>query len=127
MNSSDNEPKKAAEQSGSEPFVSSHSRGERIAAVIGIIVIAAVYVSAMICALIDSPIATSMLAAAIFITIAVPVLIYLFRFCAKLFRRQPDSGASPDGASGADRTGGSGAGAAGSASGNQDSSRKKRS
>ena len=55
-----------------------------------------------IASLIDSPAARSVLMSAIFLTIAVPVLIYLFRFCLRLFKprlpiQQDRNGAEPSG------------------------------
>ena len=87
------------ENSSSAP---AHSRAERIAACVGIAQILALYAIAIIASLIDSPAARSVLMSAIFLTIAVPVLIYLFRFCLRLFKprlpiQQDRNGAEPSG------------------------------
>ena len=61
------------------------TRAQRIAAIIGVCILAALYLTALISAFFDSPLACSVLMAAIFCTIVIPVFIYLFGKAAKWF------------------------------------------
>jgi hypothetical protein len=56
-------------------------RGQRIAAVIGICLLLSLYLAALICAFIQHPVASSILHAAIFATIVIPVFLYAFKLC----------------------------------------------
>lgn len=56
---------------------------KRIFALIGIILLLAMYASTMVFAFMDSPYAESLLMASIFCTIAVPVLLYAIQMVAK--------------------------------------------
>ena len=58
----------------------------RIVALIGIILLLALYASTMVFALMDSPAAKDLLMAAIFCTIAVPVLLYAMQLVARRLR-----------------------------------------
>ena len=58
----------------------------RIMALIGIILLLALYASTLIFALMDSPAAKDLLMAAIFCTIAVPVLLYAMQLVARRLR-----------------------------------------
>lgn len=49
---------------------------KRLFAILGLIVIAGLYLTALICALIGSPLARSILMAAMFCTMIIPCLIY---------------------------------------------------
>ncbi len=51
---------------------------KRIAAIIALLLIAGLYAATAICALLDSPLAKSCLAAALFCTISGPVTIYAY-------------------------------------------------
>lgn len=59
-------------------------KARRILAIIGLILIAAMYVLTIIFALMDSPESKNWLMAAIFCTIAVPVIIYAMQLVAKV-------------------------------------------
>ena len=58
----------------------------RIIALIGIILLAGLYASTLIFALMDSPAARGLLMGAVFCTIAVPVLLYAMTLVAKTLR-----------------------------------------
>ena len=64
----------------------------RIAALIGIILLAALYASTLVFALLDSPAAKGLLMAAIFCTIVVPVLLYAMTIVAGRLRGSGSSG-----------------------------------
>ena len=55
-----------------------YTKPQRIAAIIGIVIIAALYIAALVCSLIDHPLAKSILYSALFSTIVIPVLIHFF-------------------------------------------------
>lgn len=59
-------------------------KARRILAIIGLILIAAMYALTIIFALMDSPESKNWLMAAIFCTIAVPVIIYAMQLVAKV-------------------------------------------
>ena len=81
----------------------------RVLALIGIILLVALYASTLVFALMDSPIAGKLLMAAIFCTIVVPVLIYAMGLVARVIRErskppadilqeeQPETGAEEKG------------------------------
>lgn len=58
---------------------------QRAAAILGVVLLLSMYLAALICAFIDHPLANSILWSAVFCTIVIPVLIYLFCFCVKHF------------------------------------------
>lgn len=60
------------------------SKAARVAAIIGIIVILALYLAALICAFIEHPLATSILWSALFSTIVIPVFIFAFSYITKV-------------------------------------------
>ena len=64
-----------------------HTKPQRIAAIIGIIIIVALYLTALICSLIEHPLAKSSLYSALFSTIVIPALIHLFCWVTSLLRR----------------------------------------
>ncbi|MEE8885761.1 MAG: hypothetical protein SOI56_04210 [Eubacteriales bacterium] len=73
----------------------------RIAALIGIILLLAMYGMTMVFALIDSPASNGLLMAAIFCTIAVPILLYAMELVAKNLRgkgviKEDDASENPD-------------------------------
>ena len=72
---------------------------KRILAILGILVLAGMYLASLIFAIIDHPLKTSLLSASLYATIVIPVLLYVFLFVAKLLRGDPDKqdgGARPD-------------------------------
>ncbi len=56
---------------------------KRIFAIIGIVILAGLYVVALICAIIDNPIASDVLKASFLLTIALPVLLYVYTLMIK--------------------------------------------
>ena len=58
----------------------------RIAALIGILLLVALYASTLVFALMDNPAAKGLLMGAIFCTIAVPVLLYAMTIAARVLR-----------------------------------------
>ena len=52
--------------------------GKQIMAIVGIVILVCLYLSALIFSLIDSPLANTLLQASYLMTIAVPVLLYVF-------------------------------------------------
>ncbi len=54
------------------------TKGQRILALIGVVILAALYLTALISSFFDSDFARSMLMAALFCTIVIPAMIYLF-------------------------------------------------
>ena len=68
-------------------FPLKHTKPQRIAAIIGIIIIVALYLTALICSLIEHPLAKSILYSALFSTIVIPALIHLFCWITSLLRR----------------------------------------
>lgn len=61
------------------------SKKVRIAAVAGIVLLVLMYLVALVCALIDHPLATSILWTALFSTLVIPVMIYVFQLCVRRF------------------------------------------
>ena len=58
-----------------------YTRTQRILAVIGIVLLVALYLTALVAAFVrNSALATQVLTAALFCTVAVPVIIWLFQF-----------------------------------------------
>lgn len=57
---------------------------KRIFAIVGIIILAGLYVVALICAIIDNPIAADILKASFLLTIALPVLLYVYTLMIKM-------------------------------------------
>lgn len=60
---------------------------KRIGAIIAIFLLASMYVTALICAIIGSEFATQMLQAALFCTIFIPVLLYAYIFLMKALNK----------------------------------------
>lgn len=63
----------------------------QIAAVIGIILLAALYGSTMVFALMKNPASKNLLMASVYCTIAVPVLLYAMALVARNLRKKGDS------------------------------------
>lgn len=57
----------------------------QVSAIVGIVALAAMYLTALICAFINHPLAEGIMWAAIFCTVVIPVLIYAFCLCVKYF------------------------------------------
>ena len=62
------------------------SKLKRIAALVGVILLVAMYGSTLVFALMDSPMAKGLLMGSIYCTIAVPVLLYAITLVTKLLR-----------------------------------------
>lgn len=56
---------------------------KRILAVIGVILLAGLYISTLVFAIIGTPFAISMLKASVFATIFIPILLYVFNMVVK--------------------------------------------
>lgn len=69
---------------------------KRAAAIIGLILIAALYLATLIFALIGSPFARSCLMASLFCTIVIPVMIYAYLMLLKMTNRTADESADTD-------------------------------
>ncbi len=65
-----------------------HSKLLQILAIIGIILILALYAAALICSLLDHPLATSILWSAIFCTIVIPVIVFAFTSFLKATKKE---------------------------------------
>ncbi len=61
---------------------------KRILAIVGIIILAGMYVLTLIFALIDSPLKNSLLYASLYCTVIIPVLIYVFLLLIRLFGKK---------------------------------------
>lgn len=59
---------------------------KRILALIGVILLAALYITTLVCAIINSPFSVQMFKASIAMTILVPVLIYGYRLIYKVLK-----------------------------------------
>lgn len=70
---------------------SSHSKAERIAALVGVFVLAVMYLTALVCAFINHPMAQFMMMASLFCTITIPVLLYVFTM---FFKKKKDRNTS---------------------------------
>ncbi|MBQ8639865.1 MAG: hypothetical protein IJ468_11930 [Lachnospiraceae bacterium] len=57
----------------------------QLSAIVGIVALAAMYLTALVCAFIKHPLAEGIMWAAIFCTVVIPVLIYAFCLCVKYF------------------------------------------
>ena len=63
---------------------------KRILAILGIVVLAGMYLLSLIFAMIDHPLKSSLMSASLYCTVIVPVLLYVFLFVTKLVRRDKD-------------------------------------
>ena len=64
---------------------------KRILAAAAVIILAALYLCSLIFALIDHPMKNSLLSAALYATVVIPVLLYVFLFVARLFQKKEDT------------------------------------
>lgn len=62
---------------------------KRVTAMAGVILIAGLYISALAAALIGSPASRDFLMAAIFCTVAVPIMIYAYQMIGRIIKRTP--------------------------------------
>lgn len=72
---------------------------KRVLAVLGIAVLAGMYLLSLVFAVIDHPLKSSLLSASLYATVVIPVLLYVFLFVTRLLRRNgkdAESGSSPD-------------------------------
>lgn len=69
---------------------SKYTKTQRILALLGIIVMVALYLAALIASFFRSPLADGILSSALFCTFFIPIIIYLFQILAKN-RKQDDS------------------------------------
>ena len=60
---------------------------KRILAAAAVVILAGLYLCSLIFALIDHPMKDSLLTASLYATVVIPVLLYVFLFVTKLFRR----------------------------------------
>jgi len=63
---------------------------KRILALLGIVLLAGIYLISLVFAFIDHPMKQSFMQASLYATVVVPVLIYAFLFIAKLLRRDEE-------------------------------------
>lgn len=63
---------------------------KRVGAIIAIFLLVSMYITALVCALIGSEFATSMLQASVFCTIFIPVLLYAYLFLTKAIHKDND-------------------------------------
>ena len=75
---------------------SRYTKTQRILAVIGIVLLVALYVTAVVASLFRSPLARSILMSAVFCTVAVPVIIYLFQYFIGKRKTSGDDGESDE-------------------------------
>ncbi len=66
-------------------------KAKRILAAAAAVILAALYLCSLIFALIDHPMKDSLMAASLYATVVVPVLLYVFLFIAKLLQKRNDS------------------------------------
>ncbi len=64
---------------------------KRILAVAGIVILAGIYLAALLFAVIDHPLKSSLLSAALYGTVIIPVFIYVFLFVARLLGKDKDT------------------------------------
>lgn len=64
------------------------SRGKRILAVAGIVLLAGMYVATLVCALLDVENYRNLLGASIYATVVVPVLIWAYMFIYRLVKKR---------------------------------------
>lgn len=72
---------------------------KRVLAVLGIAVLAGMYLLSLVFAVIDHPLKSSLLSASLYATVVIPVLLYVFLFVTRLLRRNgkdAESRSSPD-------------------------------
>ena len=81
-----------ADRQNGEPMNSKYTKAQRILAILGIIVLVALYLAALIASFFRSHLASGILTSALFCTFFVPIMIYLLQFFAKK-RRSDDSSA----------------------------------
>lgn len=72
----------------SEPFF---KKVKQILAIIGIVVLAGLYVSTIVCALSSSDNFMNLLLASIYATVIIPVLIWAYSFIYKLLKKEQDA------------------------------------
>ena len=65
--------------------------GKRILAMMGIVLLVGIYLLTLIFALIDHPMKSSMLYAALYATVVIPVLLYAFLLIGKLLHKDESS------------------------------------
>lgn len=67
------------------------SKVARIAAIIGIIILVALYLTALVFAIIDHPLSTPIIMSAIFCTFAIPIMIFALSYATKvLYKSKTD-------------------------------------
>lgn len=65
-------------------------KSTRILAVIGVVLLASLYVSSLIFALIDHPVATTLLKISFVGTIVIPIMLYVYMMIFRVFHKEPE-------------------------------------
>ena len=64
---------------------------KRILAIVGIVILAGMYLLSLVFAIIDHPLKSSLMSASLYCTVVIPVLLYVFLFVTRLVRKDHDS------------------------------------
>jgi len=69
-------------------------KGKRILAIVGIVLLAGIYLLSLIFALIDHPLKSSLMQASLYSTVVIPALIYAFLLIGRLLHKDDDDSES---------------------------------
>ena len=68
-------------------MTSHRMKWKRILALLGIVILAGLYLTCLLFAVIDHPQKASVLSASLYATVVIPALLYVFLFVARLFKK----------------------------------------